>query len=559
MSKYDFEIDLSQNTSTGIILSRIQKGSVVLEFGCATGRMTRYMKEALDCRVYIVEYDQGAYETALKYAEDGLCDDIQTFRWAEKFQGIRFDAIIFADVLEHLHTPEKVLERAAGLLKDTGRLYASIPNITHNDILLKACEERFDYTPTGLLDDSHVHFWGFRNLAALSGRCGLNIERITGTYCATGDTEQYAQPGRERHLLLENILRERQCGEVYQFVVTFVKRDVADAAYVFSAPSIKSHIYLDTGNDFNANEIIPFDSVYSGHGSYLAHYTVENPGTIRRVRLDPIELQGCVLRQLSIRQGAQTLPLFSPNGSETAEEIILPGTDPMVCANVVSPSEPITIDAEIILPGEAYIKHLEETYGAQSGVLKGLSAENQALRGTSDTLSAENQALQRRITGLSGENQALQSTITGLSAENQALQDTITRLSGVNQAQENTIGVLSGENQKLQKTVAALSDENGELRRDVGSYIVLANKKDQYALALKGDLKVRTEELAARTEELAARTEELARYVAFNEELQRGLQYYQNLKIVRLRAFIARVIRGIVRRLKRLTGKGEQQ
>jgi hypothetical protein len=47
MSKYDFELDLSGNTSTGMILEKIEKGSTVLEFGCATGRMTRYMKEAM--------------------------------------------------------------------------------------------------------------------------------------------------------------------------------------------------------------------------------------------------------------------------------------------------------------------------------------------------------------------------------------------------------------------------------------------------------------------------------------------------------------------------------
>ena len=39
MSKYDFDLDLSGNTSTGIILGKVNKGSVVLEFGCATGRM----------------------------------------------------------------------------------------------------------------------------------------------------------------------------------------------------------------------------------------------------------------------------------------------------------------------------------------------------------------------------------------------------------------------------------------------------------------------------------------------------------------------------------------
>ena len=48
MSKYDFEVDLSLNSSTGMILNKLRPDSVVLEFGCAAGRMTRYMKEQLN-------------------------------------------------------------------------------------------------------------------------------------------------------------------------------------------------------------------------------------------------------------------------------------------------------------------------------------------------------------------------------------------------------------------------------------------------------------------------------------------------------------------------------
>ena len=159
MSKYDFDLDLSGNTSTGMILSKIKKGSTVLEFGCATGRMTRYMQEALDCRVYIVEFEESAFQKAVEYAEDGLCDDIMTFRGREKFQDVRFDAVICADVLEHLSDPEAVLRAAAELLTEDGAIHISLPNITHNDVLLKAFRERFDYTKVGLLDNTHVHFW----------------------------------------------------------------------------------------------------------------------------------------------------------------------------------------------------------------------------------------------------------------------------------------------------------------------------------------------------------------------------------------------------------------
>ena len=46
-SKYFANIErIHENDSHGIILSQIAPGSTVLECGCATGYMTRYMKEA---------------------------------------------------------------------------------------------------------------------------------------------------------------------------------------------------------------------------------------------------------------------------------------------------------------------------------------------------------------------------------------------------------------------------------------------------------------------------------------------------------------------------------
>ena len=42
----------------------------------------------------------------------------------------KFDHIIFADVLEHLYDPYKVLKESVALLKDDGTILISIPNIS---------------------------------------------------------------------------------------------------------------------------------------------------------------------------------------------------------------------------------------------------------------------------------------------------------------------------------------------------------------------------------------------------------------------------------------------
>lgn len=497
MSKYDFEIDLSQNSSTGIILDKIKEGSVVLEFGCAEGRMTRYMKEILGCQVYIVEYDKGAYEKALNYADDGLCDDILSFQWVEKFKGTEFDVIIFADVLEHLTAPEKALEHAVKLLKDTGYIYVSLPNITHNDILLKAYEEHFDYTPTGLLDDTHVHFWGLKNIEMLSGRYGLSIRSIEGTYRPTGLTEQYAQTGNNSKILLKNILNERQCGEVYQFIITLDKCErPEDAAVAFRTASIKSHIYLDTGNGFNENERFVFDSEYSGHGSYAAHYVISNTGKINRVRFDPIEFQSCILRNVSITQGNEKLQLIWTNAVKMKNGFFLAGTDPMVCADILSKDDPIKIDADIMIPGEKYIEMMQDA-------LVDKQSELEHLMTGFNHLTAEKNEYQRRIAGLTDENESLRAEVDRFVAENK----------------------------ELQGRTGSLNGEIEALRVDLGAYIILVNNKDKYALELERE-KQRLE-----------------------KELEKELKYYQNLKVVKFHFYVARIWRGIKRRLKRLIGK----
>lgn len=436
MSKYDFEIDLSKNTSTGLILEKINKGSVVLEFGCATGRMTRYMKESLACKVYIVEYDQSAYEQALEYAEEGLCDDILNFRWFEKFKNIKFDAIIFADVLEHLAVPEKVLENASKLLKDTGCIYASIPNITHNDIVLKAVEERFDYTSTGILDDTHIHFWGLKNLEELSGKYGLNIKQIEGTYCPTGFTEQHTGTSDYEGSLLSNLLRERVCGEIYQFVVTLEKGDSAENICKFRKPSIKSHIYVDSGAGFNAEEIIDFDSEYSGQGSYVAHYVINNLENVKSIRFDPIEYQGCILRNLSVYQGEEKLRVVSQNSIKMEDGLLLMGTDPMVYADVLANDIPVVIDAEIVILGEKYIEMLQNAYVHKSSEFNGLM----------QSFDNESKKYQKRISDLVVEHKVFNERISNL------------------------------------------INESEEVRRDLGAYIILANNKDKYALRLEQEL-----------------------------------------------------------------------
>lgn len=452
MSKYDFELDLTENTSTGKILNRIKKGSTVLEFGCATGRMTRYMKQELDCRVYIVEYDQGAFEQALQYAEDGVCDDIMRFRWTERFAGLTFDAIIFADVLEHLPQPEQVLKAAADLLKEDGTVLVSVPNVTHNDVILKAIEEQFDYTETGLLDNTHIHFWGLENIRILGREAGLTVRNLEGTYCPMGGTEQNVQTGK--NLLLENMLQQRRAGEVYQFVLALDKRGGEEQDFGIEVPGIRSHVYLDTGKDFNAEERMAVQAVYTERGTYAVHVQITDVQGLCQVRLDPIEQQGVILQRISIQQQGEELPVIAPNGIQLKDGLYLPGEDPMVFAQVEAANGTVTVDAEFVIPGPEYLRAAEAAICAKQAQLEEEEARHRQ----------EMQSMQER---LYGEIEVLRNSVDSL---------------------HDLIGEQNRAIEAKDMLIHLKEEQCGQLQADVNAYISLVNQKEKYILNIEGEL-----------------------------------------------------------------------
>ena len=117
MGKYDFKLDLDSKNSLSMILSYVKRNSKILEFGCANGRMTKYLKEELACSVDIVEIDYEAGIEAAKYANQKCLGEIEgnieSYKWYNILREERYDYIIFADVLEHLYYPTKVLRKCA--------------------------------------------------------------------------------------------------------------------------------------------------------------------------------------------------------------------------------------------------------------------------------------------------------------------------------------------------------------------------------------------------------------------------------------------------------------
>ncbi|HSG38164.1 MAG TPA: methyltransferase domain-containing protein [Thermoanaerobaculia bacterium] len=90
-----------------------------------------------------------------------------------------FDAVLCADVLEHLVDPWRVVSRLADLLRPGGVLLSSIPNVRNHRVLRPlVLRGDFRYQPAGLMDRSHLRFFCRRNIREMFEGAGLTVEAM---------------------------------------------------------------------------------------------------------------------------------------------------------------------------------------------------------------------------------------------------------------------------------------------------------------------------------------------------------------------------------------------
>jgi len=310
MSKYDCDLNLDDRNSLSVLLKQVKPNSVILEFGPANGRMTKYMKEQLNCQVYAVEIDEKSAADAAQYTEKIIVDSIENYIWKQEFKDIKFDYIIFADVLEHLYYPEKVLLSVKDFLKIDGRVLISIPNIAHNAIIINLLKNEFNYSPTGLLDDTHIRFFTKKTFDLLIEKTGFFRSFETAIFLNPENTEflnSYADLPKE----ISDFLRNQYYGEAYQFIYELQQKeseifsDFSNEHKVYS--QYFAQLFLDQGNGISEENSLKLPVAKNNE---LQTFTFDLVGytTLSNFRLDPLN-DSCVIE-------IEELKIIRTDGSE---------------------------------------------------------------------------------------------------------------------------------------------------------------------------------------------------------------------------------------------------
>ena len=165
----------------------------VLELGCATGMFGQALKQRFPAASVVgIEQGRAAAALAATRLDRVICGRLEDLDLAA--EGLRpgeFDALVAADVLEHVVNPWDVLVRVKPLLAPNAQVLASIPNV-RNAMLLDALvsQGRWEYGPRGLLDITHLRFFTLFEIRRMFEETGYRVEGY-GATISPGLTELY--------------------------------------------------------------------------------------------------------------------------------------------------------------------------------------------------------------------------------------------------------------------------------------------------------------------------------------------------------------------------------
>jgi 2-polyprenyl-3-methyl-5-hydroxy-6-metoxy-1,4-benzoquinol methylase len=182
-AKPDAYFGLSRQEMIPFVPLRCKK---ILEVGCGRGSFGALLKERIPgCQVWGIEPDNSAAEIAATRL-DKVVVGMFSVR-AEELKTIRFDAICFNDVLEHMIDPCRTLSDCRELLTDNGVVIASLPNILFfYQIVRILIEQDWRYEDSGIMDETHLRFFTRKSIVRMFKSSGFDIEHIEGVNASYG-------------------------------------------------------------------------------------------------------------------------------------------------------------------------------------------------------------------------------------------------------------------------------------------------------------------------------------------------------------------------------------
>lgn len=218
---YEYAVNVEAQTAPAKVVRMVGRDKRVLEIGAGPGSITKMLQQN-NCRVTGVEVDSTAIEKLVEFCETVHQCDLNKPDWASQLDGSgKFDVLVAADVFEHLYWPQQSLMALKPFFAENGYLVVSLPHVGNNAIVASIIDGDFEYRDWGLLDRTHIRFFGLKNMQALFEQAGYKIIAAEFVVNPPEQTE-LASHWLKLPQKVKTALEANKFGNVYQVVMKIV-------------------------------------------------------------------------------------------------------------------------------------------------------------------------------------------------------------------------------------------------------------------------------------------------------------------------------------------------
>jgi predicted TPR repeat methyltransferase len=157
------------------LIRRSRPGGRLVDLGAAGGELGEAVRPQFSS-TFGFEYDVGRIGELHSRFDQVVIADLERVAALP-----RANAIVMADVLEHLRDTRRLLGLVREALSSDGRLFLSVPNIANLTIRVGLLFGVFRYRDRGILDYTHFRFYTRRTILEEVQGAGFEIERVRGS------------------------------------------------------------------------------------------------------------------------------------------------------------------------------------------------------------------------------------------------------------------------------------------------------------------------------------------------------------------------------------------
>ena len=219
---YTYNLFVEGNSAAAKIIRLVGQEKKVLEIGAGPGSITKVLTNKNSCSVIAIEIDEKSISELEHHCKKVYRSDLNNTKWVDELsdEGL-FDVVVATDVLEHLYDPWQTLQLIGKLLSQNGYILLSIPHVSHAVIMACLADNDFAYSETGLLDKTHIRFFGIKNMEQLVSDAGMKIIGAEFVVKQPEDTE-FARKWSKLSINSKEAFTQHKFSNVYQVIIKAV-------------------------------------------------------------------------------------------------------------------------------------------------------------------------------------------------------------------------------------------------------------------------------------------------------------------------------------------------